>query len=34
MCSKAMSGNEMKWWAVTATMNEWTNDNMNNNTNQ
>ena len=22
MCSKAMSGTDMKWWAATATMNE------------
>ena len=34
MCSKAMPRTEMKWWAATATMNEWTNDNMSNNTNQ
>ena len=26
--------NEVKWWAATATMNEWMNDNMSNNTNQ
>ena len=25
---------EMKWWAATATINEWTNDNMSNNTYQ
>ena len=24
MCSKAMSGRDMKWWAATATKNEWT----------
>ena len=34
MCSKALSGTEMKWWAATTTNFEWTNDNMINNTNQ
>ena len=34
MCSKTMSGRDMKWWAATASMNEWMNDNMSINTNQ
>ena len=34
MYSKAMYGRDMKWWAVTATNNERTSDNMSNNTNQ
>ena len=34
MCSKAMSRTDMKWWTATATINEWMNDNMSNNTYQ